>query len=156
MFELIAEKIGVPFNQDNHATMALLQKYAHKLDPGFENFDEAFERAQKRIDREGEEVINTIVKIVTTPPPEKVLKIKSSLKGTRIKTAAPSGIRYSFGPVWNSAVKSGTGIAIAKSNRHKLDYQAFLHGIEGAEGMDATAVCALLAPKILAQEESAN
>jgi hypothetical protein len=71
-------------------------------------------------------------------------KIKSSLKGERIKVAV-NGVRYSFGPVWNESVKLGTGIAVSPKNRVKLNVQASIFEIADAENMTVVNLCEAIA-----------
>jgi hypothetical protein len=86
-----------------------------------------------------------LVKAICAPPPEKVLKIKSSPKGARIKIAASNGVRFSFGPIWNASVAKGKGIATAEANRAKLNHQAILAGIADPEKMEVGALCTAIA-----------
>jgi hypothetical protein len=152
MLEKIAEITGFAYQPEDEISMMILQKIAAKLPDGIsvhdENFQSAVVAAESAVNAEGQMAIAELVKRIVTPEAEKTLKIKSSPKGGRIKIAAADGIRYSFGPIWNDSVKAAKGIAIAASNRAKLNHQALLHGIENPEGMNSVDVCQALSQKI--------
>jgi len=152
MLQKIAEIAGFPFNQDDEITMTVLRRIASKIPVGIDEnhpgFAEAVSQAEAQINEEGQMAIAALVKQIVAPPPEKVLKIKASPKGARIKIAAANGVKFSFGPIWNDAVRAAKGIAIAPTNRQKLNHQAQLYGIEGADSMSAQDLCTILAQKL--------
>lgn len=152
MLEKIAEITGFAYRQDDEITMTLLSRMAAKIPPEVDenhaDFARAVLKAEEEINAEGQVAIASLVKNILKPTPERVLKIKSSPKGTRIKIAAANGIRYSFGPIWNSHVKAVRGPALAKACRAKLNHQALLHGIEGHEEMDQLELCKILSERI--------
>jgi hypothetical protein len=152
MLEKIAEITGFAFREEDEIAMTLLQRMAAKIpleiDENHPGFREAVIKAEQEVNAEGQLAIAALVKRILTPAPEKVLKIKSSPKGTRIKVAAATGIRYSFGPVWNSHVKAVRGPALAKACRAKLNHQALMHGVEGYEEMDQLELCKVLSQRI--------
>lgn len=152
MLQKIAEITGFRFNQDDEITMSILNRIATKIPVGIDEhhptFVEAVSQAEAQINEEGQMAIAALVKQIVAPPPEKVFKIKASPKGARIKVAAANGVKFSFGPIWNDSVKAAKGIAIVHANRQKLNHQALLYGIEGAESMQVTDLCAILAQKL--------
>lgn len=152
MLEKIAEIVGIRFRESDSVGIAILQRIQAKLpqsasenDP---NFADLVRAAEDAVDREGQLAIVSLVKQLTAPPAEKVLKIKSSPKGVRIKVAASNGVRFSFGPIWNESVKKGKGIAVAEINRVKLNHQAIMVGVKRPEKMDVQALCSAIAAAI--------
>lgn len=150
MLQKIAEITGLPFSDDvNDPVRKLLQRIEAKIPAGTPENHPAFRAivraAEQDVNREGNLAIVALVKQITAPPQEKVLKIKSSPKGVRIKVAAANGVRFSFGPVWNESVKKGKGIAVAEINRAKLNHQGILAGVEAPEKMEVGALCAAIA-----------
>lgn len=133
MLQEISKITGIPFN-DNPATLFQLRRISNKLPLDIQvnlfnrSFVNAVKAAAAEVDAEGPITEESIAKQPEGPRP---LKIKSSPKGKRIQHAAPNGVRYSFGPVWNKSVMKGKGIAIAEANREKLEFQAELLGVEG-------------------------
>jgi hypothetical protein len=152
MLQKIAAVTGFSYNEQNELTMAILRRIEAKLPADVSENHPALKalikKAEDDVNREGQIAIASIMKQVTAPPAEKTYKIARSLKGTRCKIPAANGVRYAFGPVWNAAVKAGTGIAIAAANRHKLNHQGLVHGVDSPETMDAKELCALIAPNI--------
>ena len=140
MLKNIANVAGFPFRENDQVIMSILKRIQGQLPAGTtaddEDFEAKVEAAEKAVNLQGSLAIGNLVKQIVTPTPEKVLKIKSSPKGDRLEIAAPNGIRYSFGPVWNASVVKGKGIALAVPNREKLNHQALLAGIENAADMD--------------------
>lgn len=149
MIEKIAEIVGIRYRESDSVGVAILQRIQAKLpqsvDENDPNFVEMVKRAEEAVDREGQLAIVSLVKQITAPPPEKVLKIKSSPKGARIKVAAANGVRFSFGPIWNDSVRKAKGIAVVESNRAKLNHQAVMVGISKPEKMKVEALCAAIA-----------
>lgn len=152
MLQKIAEITGFPFNQDDEITMTVLQRISSKIPAGIDEthpeFAEAVSRAEALLNEEGQVAIAALVKQIVAPPPEKVFKIKASPKGARIKIAAANGVKFSFGPIWNDAVKAAKGIALNPANREKLNHQAQLYGIENPGDMDVQNLCAILSQKL--------
>ena len=148
MLKQIANIINIPFCEDDLVSQTILQRVAAKLPAGVtensEGFKQAVLDAEAQVNQEGQMAMVSLVKQMTAPPPEKVLKIKSSPKGARIKIAAANGVRFSFGPVWNESVKKAKGIAVAPANRAKLNHQALMAGIDNPEAMEVSALCAAI------------
>lgn len=109
------------------------------------DLDALINEAAEKVNSEGQMSIVNLVRMITAPAPEKVLKIKSSPKGARIKVAAANGVRFSFGPIWNLSVSKGKGIALALPNREKLNHQAIMAGISFPEAMEVQALAATIA-----------
>ena len=151
MIEKIAEIVGIRFRESDTVGIAILQRIQAKLpkdsDPGAGSFTDLVLKAEQEVDREGQLAIVSLVKQLTAPPQEKVLKIKSSPKGARIKIAAANGVRFSFGPIWNESVKKAKGIAVVESNRAKLNHQAILLGVSVPEKMSVQALCAAISKR---------
>lgn len=149
MLKKIATLINMPFREDDLVSQTILQRVAAKLPAGMtetsEGFEQAVLEAEAAVDQEGQMAIVALVKQMTAPPAEKVLKIKSSPKGARIKIAAANGVRFSFGPIWNESVKKAKGIAVVPANRTKLNHQALMAGIANPEAMEVGALCAAIA-----------
>ena len=148
MLKQIAAIVGLPYSEDiNDPVRKLLQRIEAKMtvDVDHPDFASMVRVAESAVNTEGNLAIVSLVKQITAPPPEKVLKIKSSPKGVRIKVAAANGVRFSFGPVWNESVKKGKGIATVELNRAKLNHQAVMAGIESPEKMEVGALCAAIA-----------
>lgn len=148
MLKQIATLINMPFREDDLVSQTILQRVAAKLPAGMTEASEGFEQAvlaaEAAVDQEGQMAIVALVKQMTAPPAEKVLKIKSSPKGARIKIAAANGVRFSFGPIWNESVKKAKGIAVVPANRAKLNHQALMAGIANPEAMEVGALCAAI------------
>ena len=148
MLKQIANIINMPFREDDLVSQTILQRVAAKLPNGMteksEGFEQAVLAAEAQVDQEGQMAIVALVKQMTAPPAEKVLKIKSSPKGARIKIAAANGVRFSFGPIWNESVKKAKGIAVVPANRAKLNHQALMAGIANPEAMEVGALCAAI------------
>lgn len=149
MLQKIAEITGLRFNEQDTIAMQLLNRIANKLPEGTTendaNFEQLVQDAENAVDQEGQLAIVALVKMITAPPPEKVLKIKSSPKGARIKIASATGVRFSFGPIWNESVKKGKGIALVEANRAKLNHQGLMSGVANPEKMAVTDLAAAIA-----------
>ena len=149
MLKQIANIINMPFRENDLVNQTILQRVAAKLPAGMtetsEGFEQAVLEAEAAVNQEGQMAIVALVKQMTAPPAEKVLKIKSSPKGARIKIAAANGVRFSFGPIWNESVKKAKGIAVVPANRAKLNHQALMAGIANPEAMEVGALCAAIA-----------
>lgn len=152
MLKNIAEITGFPFNEKDSVVMTVLTRIQRKLPAKFlaegaeslKGFEAAVLKAEAEVNAEGNMAICSLVKQITAPAPEKVLKIKSSPKGARIKVAAANGVRFSFGPIWNESVKKAKGIAVAECNRAKLIHQGIMAGVADAEKMEVGALCAAI------------
>jgi hypothetical protein len=149
MLKKIAEITGFPFNEQDAPVLSILNRIAAKIPAGTAENHPAFaaivRAAEEDVNREGNMGIALLVKQITAPIPEKVLKIKSSPKGERIKIAAANGVRFSFGPIWNASVAKGKGIALVEANRAKLNHQAIMAGIADPETMEVLALAAAIA-----------
>jgi hypothetical protein len=149
MLEKIAEIVGIRFRESDSVGVAILQRIQAKLPQSADVNDPEFTsmvlKAEQDVDREGQMAIVALVKTIMAPPAEKILKIKSSPKGARIKIAAANGVRFSFGPIWNESVKKAKGIAVAEVNRAKLNHQAVMAGISKPEKMKVEALCTAIA-----------
>lgn len=149
MLKQIANIINMPFRENDLVNQTILQRVAAKLPAGItetsDGFEQAVLEAEAAVNQEGQMAIVALVKQMTAPPAEKVLKIKSSPKGARIKIAAANGVRFSFGPIWNESVKKAKGIAVVPANRAKLNHQALMAGIANPEAMEVGALCAAIA-----------
>lgn len=149
MLKQIANIINMPFRENDLVNQTILQRVAAKLPAGMtetsDGFEQAVLEAEAAVNQEGQMAIVALVKQMTAPPAEKVLKIKSSPKGARIKIAAANGVRFSFGPIWNESVKKAKGIAVVPANRAKLNHQALMAGIANPEAMEVGALCAAIA-----------
>lgn len=148
MLKQIANIINMPFRENDLVNQTILQRVAAKLPAGMtetsDGFEQAVLEAEAAVNQEGQMAIVALVKQITAPPAEKVLKIKSSPKGARIKIAAANGVRFSFGPIWNESVKKAKGIAVVPANRAKLNHQALMAGIANPEAMEVGALCAAI------------
>jgi len=148
MLKQIAEITGFPFRENDSLMTQMLTRIQRKLpegmDVGSKGFEAAVLKAEAEVNAEGQMAIVSLVKQIMAPPAEKVLKIKSSPKGARIKIAATNGVRYSFGPIWNASVTKGKGIALAEANRSKLNHQALMAGISNPEAMEIQALAAAI------------
>jgi hypothetical protein len=113
-------------------------------------FVEATRIAVEAVEAEGYWMIEQFKKQsdLTVNPPPRVLKIKSSPKGKREAVASAGGIRYSFGPVWNDSVRATKGIALAPTNREKLNHQALMLGIDTPELLEPAALCAQIVARL--------
>jgi hypothetical protein len=152
MLKQIAEITGLRYNEQDTIAMGLLNRIANYIPAGIKVEDTYFDRmvlqAEDRVNAEGNLCIVNLVKTITAEPVAKVLKIKSSPKGARIKVAAVNGVRFSFGPIWNTSVIKGKGIALVEANRVKLNHQAEMLGISAPEKMEAVALAAVMAPMV--------
>lgn len=81
-------------------------------------------------------------------PVEREYKIKRVPKGQRISMVSESGVRFSFGPVWNEAVAAVKGIAMNPNNREKLNMHGTYLGVESPEKMTARELCAAIAERM--------
>lgn len=148
MLKQIAEITGLRYSEKDPIVISLLQRVANKLPEGTTvdtpDFVDLVKAAESVVNSEGQLAIINLVKTITAPPAEKVLKIKSSPKGARIKVAAANGVRFSFGPIWNESVKKAKGIAVVEANRAKLNHQALMAGIASPEAMEIGALCAAI------------
>ncbi len=145
MLKLIADITGHRFIESDPITQEILRRIQRKLPDNIEHLGpdtvaNEIRIAEAAVNAEGNIAISNFIKAITAPPAEKVLKIKSSPKGARIKIAAADGVRYSFGPIWNASVTKGKGIAYAENNRAKLNHQALMLGISDAESLDVQAL----------------
>lgn len=150
MLQAISNIVHIPFSEDIDTTAGKMlarirSKIANGVDESHPAFDAIVRKAEEDVNLEGQRAIDAFVAGITAPPPERVYKIRPSLKGSRIKVAAACGVRFSFGPVWNESVIKGKGIALVPLNRNKLNHQALMAGIEGAEEMDVKVLCAAIA-----------
>ena len=154
MLKQIAEVTGLRYNEQDPIVMGLLNRIANKIPAGIKAEDAYFDRvvqmAEDQVNAEGNMRIVNLVKMITAEPLERVLKIKSSPKGARIKIAAANGVRFSFGPIWNASIIKGKGIAVAEANRVKLNHQAVMLGISAPEKMKVEALASLMAPLVAA------
>ena len=152
MLKQIAEITGLRYDERDTLAMGLLNRIANYIPEGVKPEDTYFANvvaiAEDRVNAEGNLCIVNLVKTITAEPVAKVLKIKSSPKGARIKVAAVNGVRFSFGPIWNASVIKGKGIALVEANRVKLNHQAEMLGIKAPEKMDAVALAAVMAPMV--------
>lgn len=152
MLKQIAEITGLRYNEKDTIAMGLLNRIANYIPEGVKPEDTYFANvvamAEDRVNAEGNLCIVNLVKAITAEPVEKVLKIKSSPKGARIKIAAANGVRYSFGPIWNASILKGKGIALVEANREKLNHQALILGIVSPEKMKIDALVAKLSPLV--------
>ena len=152
MLKNIAAVAGLRFNDKDTLVMGLLNRIANYIPEGVTPEDVYFANvvkiAEDRVNAEGNLAIVSLVKAITAEPVEKVLKIKSSPKGARIKVAAVNGVRFSFGPIWNASVIKGKGIALVEANRVKLNHQALILGIEAPEAMKVEVLAAAIAPLV--------
>lgn len=155
MFAQIAQVLNFPL-RPNHTFMdtffqRVVNKLPERMSPTHEGFVQACLEAEKKVDIEGDLVIVKLANSLVTPrAPREDLEpaTPKTTKGKRILIPAPNGIRYSFGPIWMNAVAKCEGIALMPNYREKLNHQAFLAGIEGAESMDVNVLCTLVAKTI--------
>ena len=149
MLEKIAKIVNLRYDEADPIVMKILERIRAKVPASISEDDEQFtgavEKAEQEVNGEGQMAIVALVKQLTAPPQEKMLKIKSSPKGVRVKIAATNGVRYSFGPIWNESVKKAKGIAVAEVNRAKLNHQAVMVGISKPEQLEVEALCAAIA-----------
>lgn len=148
MIQEISKITGLKYDVNDADAMALLRRISQKLPqmsyqvhPSLNNpaFIKMVKAAKAAVESEPV-MIEEIVE-----PKERKLKIKSSPKGERIKVAAPNGVRYSYGPVWNESVKKAKGIAVADANREKLLFQASMYGVKNAAKIkDVADLCAAI------------
>lgn len=144
MLQEIAKVTGIPFYPRNQET----EKYLRRIERLMplrgnvslmdHNFINAVRDCHAKVQLEDVEVARKLkLGIVDEPVAKKEKpKIKRSPKGERISVAAPNGIRYAYGPIWNASVAKGKGIALAEQNREKLYHQARMHNIKTPENMD--------------------
>lgn len=153
MLKKIAEVTGISFIETDSIRMSILHRIQAKMPVGISENDPGvvavIEAAQRAVDEEGQLAIVSLVRQLTAPPAEKVLKIKSSPKGVRIKVAAANGVRFSFGPIWNESVSRCKGIAVVESNRSKLNHQAIMLGVDSPEKMEISALCSAISAKLV-------
>lgn len=145
MLERITQITGHRYSENDPILLDVLRRIQRKLPEDADTFPAGrfaaeVMTAEAVVNAEGNLMISNFIKQITAPPKEKVLLIKSSPKGVRIKIAATNGIRYSFGPIWNASVSKGKGIAFSEANREKLNHQAMLAGIKDPEVMDIQAL----------------
>lgn len=149
MIQEISKITGLKYDVNDAYAMAYLRRIAQKLPqmgyqvhpslshPGFIKMVKAAALVVENEPVMIEEIVE---------PKERVLKIKSSPKGERIKVAAPNGVRYSYGPIWNESVKKAKGVAVAEANREKLLFQASMYGVKNAAKIkDVSDLCAAIA-----------
>lgn len=155
MFTQIAQVLNFPLRPHHTFMDTFFQRVVNKLpegmSPAHDGFTQACLEAEKKIDIEGDLVIVALARSLITPraPREDLEPVApKTTKGKRIKIPAANGIRYSFGPIWMNAVAKCEGIALMPNYREKLNHQALLAGIEGAEQMDVNTLCALVAKTI--------
>jgi len=150
MLEKIAAIAGLRFNEADTFNMAKLQRIADlvpkEFPVGSEGFPHVVETAVKWEDNMGVYMFQEMANALMAEPAERVLLIKSSPKGERIKVAAANGIRYSFGPIWNDSIKKGKGIAFVEANRAKLNHQAGMLGILTPEQLDIAVLATQMVP----------
>jgi hypothetical protein len=153
MLKKIAEVTGISFVETDSIRMSILHRIQRKMPVDISENDpaviSAIESAQRAVDEEGQLAIVSLVRQLTAPPAEKVLKIKSSPKGARIKVAAANGVRFSFGPIWNESVSKCKGIAVVAANRSKLNHQAIMLGVDSPETMEISALCSAISAKLV-------
>ena len=143
MIQEISKITGLKYDVNDAEAMALLRRIAQKLpqlnylvQPSLNNLSFISMVRAAKIAVENEPIV---IASISAEPQERKLKIKSSPKGERIKVAAPNGIRYSYGPIWNESVKKAKGIAVADANREKLLFQAAMYGVNNPEKFDEVA-----------------
>lgn len=149
MLKEISKITGIPLDENDHECLALFRRIERKLpvevnvDVMNRHFRQCVIAATLKVQEEGPVAPEEPKQ--TGPRP---LKIKSSPKGVRIKVAAANGVRFSYGPIWNASVQKGKGIAVAESNRVKLEHQATILGIEGPLPPDSRELAALVAARL--------
>ncbi len=148
MLQEISKITGLPFTADP-AALFLLRRIERKLpiEVNVDLLDRRFVN-QVREAAKAVEVEGPLAEPVHQPAGPKVLKIKSSPKGQRMKVAAANGIRYSFGPIWNESVVKGKGIALAETNRVKLEVQAEHLGVDKPFPSNGVELAALIAARL--------
>lgn len=113
-------------------------------------FEGAVQAAELAVSEEGgRALMNSLAQCQRIEAPvEREYKIKRVPKGQRIQMVSESGIRFSFGPVWNEAVCATKGIALNTANREKLNMHGTYLGIEKPEAMTARELCAAIAERM--------
>jgi hypothetical protein len=154
MLNKISQITGYRFdvNEENVNGLDLLRRIADKIPADVTPESRTFElhvlAAQASADGDGQRVMSHMADALVAEPAPKVLKIKSSPKGARIKIAASNGVRYSFGPIWNASIVKGKGIALVEANREKLNHQALMLGLTAPEKMKLDVLVGKLAPLV--------
>jgi len=147
----IAGVLGLDVNDEDAVSpiATRLRRIAEKVpskfgDPNFEKDVLAAEQAVE--DEGGKALIASLFQCQRIGvPEEKVYKIKRVAKGKRVSFLSPSGIRFSFGPVWNDSVLAAKGIAVNENNREKLNMHGQYYGIASPEAMSTRELCAKIA-----------
>ena len=113
-------------------------------------FDGAVQAAEQAVSEEGgRALMNSLAQCQRIEAPvEREYKIKRVPKGQRIQMVSESGIRFSFGPVWNEAVCATKGIALNPANREKLNMHGTYLGIENPDKMTGRELCAAIAERM--------
>lgn len=154
MLNKISQITGYRFdaNEEDVVGLDLLRRIADKIPadvtPESRTYDLHVKAAQASADKDGQAVMANMTTSLVAEPVPKVLKIKSSPKGARIKIAAANGVRYSFGPIWNASILKGKGIALVETNREKLNHQALMLGLMAPEKMKIEVLVSKLAPLV--------
>jgi hypothetical protein len=113
-------------------------------------FDGAVQAAEQAVsDEGGRALFGSLVQCQKIEAPvEREYKIKRVPKGQRIQMVSESGIRFSFGPVWNEAVCAMKGIALNTANREKLNMHGTYLGVENPDKMTARELCTAIAERM--------
>lgn len=154
MLNKISQITGYRFdaNEEDINGLDLLRRISDKIPadvtPESRTFDLHVKAAQASADKDGQCVMAYMATTLVAEKAAKVLKIKSSPKGARIKIAAANGVRYSFGPIWNASIVKGKGIALVEANREKLNHQALMLGLTAPEKMKLDVLVGKLAPLV--------
>jgi len=155
MLEKIAEVTGLNYNIQDPILNAVLQRILRKLPEGTTantpDLHDRIRAAEHQVNEEGQLAIMNLVRVLSADPAPRELKIKSSPKGARMQQPSTTGVRYSFGPVWNHSVRRGRGIAVVPANREKLNNQALTLGIDDPALMDVQSLCSRIAAELGAE-----
>lgn len=162
--EVILKKIAKILHIDNcdmnivtHGTQRLFRIF-EKLttQPEDPTFEDDVLAAEILTDEAGARALMQSLFQLINPPPEREYKIKRVAKGKRIAAVSASGVRFSFGPAWNTAVIAAKGIAVNVAHREKLNMHGTHLGVPIPETMSPRELCAAIAEAMAEEEEVAE
>lgn len=148
MIGAICDVLGIV--QPDHEMTNRIRRIADKVKSRFDEttFTEDVLAAEQEVGLEGTRALLQSFNQCNQIPAEREYKIKRVPKGQRINIVSETGIRYSFGPVWNDSVIAAKGIAVNVNNREKLNMQGTHLGVESPDSLSAIQLCAEIAKRL--------
>lgn len=158
IYQHIGDVLGISvFDGQCSHVLHRIQRIAEKIGKKIGEFgDEDIYEAEKKVEEEGCRALLQSWQQCNSVPAPQVFKIARSKKGKRISITSPSGVNFSFGPVWNQSVVAGRGLALNPLHREKLNMHGVHKGIASPEALSARDLCAAIAPHVTEEELDAS